>query len=174
MIQDTTLSECILWNKELNRFMVRRITRVWNFDEINQCKLGKQPISKTITWFEISELPEDRRPVKSLIIPIVLKKNATDYQTLTMLTAYFSQDLEVKVLTDEIYKYQFLTKCEGRAFINNLSSGECTPVVMTGEQVGIQKTFLGKEKRLTESEAQRLLEFSPCYEKFGEEYKILV
>ena len=92
-----------------------------------------------------------------------------------MLSAYFTQDLEVKVVSDSVYTWQYLIKCEGRAFINNLESGQCTPVTLNGEQQGIAKTFMGKEQRITESEARSLLESGcPIFEKVGNEFRMLV
>lgn len=166
--------EKIVWVKEKQRFMVRRRTRTYRFDETNEHRLGKNPLTVKEEFLELSELKENE-PLKKVIIGIIIKKQATDRESLETLTAFFTQDLEVSVNTDSIYTWQYLTKCEGKVFVHNLESGQTCPVALSGEQVGIMKRFLGKEKRLTEAETRDLLEQGyPIYEKNGEEYRLLV
>lgn len=164
--------EKIVWVKD--KFMVRRKTRTYNYDSIIQHRLGKNPIASKEEFLELSCLGVDE-PKKSVKVPIIIKKTATNTENLETMTAYFSQTLEVKVLSDSIYKYQYLTVCDNRVFVHNLQSEQSCPVALSGEQEGLEKTFLGTPKRLTDAEALALLESGcPCYERVGTEYRILV
>jgi hypothetical protein len=176
MIKDYTMSEIIKFNKEKQKFMLFRVTRTYNFDELRQEKIGKRPISKVTTWHELSALG-DLEPKKAVKVPIIIKKTATDTNSLETLTAFFSQNLEVKVLSDSKYIYQYLTVCENRIFIHNLDSGQTAPLALSGNnQEGTSKEFLGTPKRLTEAEALELIEKGTVlFEKVSEgEYRILV
>lgn len=168
------LMEKILWNKDQKKFMVFRKTLTFNWDKLQQHRIGRNPIAVKEEFLDLSVLGENE-PKRSVKVPIVIKKTALDPITLNSISGYFSQNLEVKVLTDSIYKYHFLTVCENRVFIHNLDSGQTTGLALSGEQQGIEKHFLGTEKRLSDSEAQELMESGiPVYEKFQGEYRILV
>jgi hypothetical protein len=171
---DKVLSK-IEFNKDKGRFMVHNRTKTYRYDTINDHRLGKNPLSTTEDWSELSSLGE-QEPKKLIKMRIVLKKSATDLESLEQLTAYFTQDLQVKVLSDDMYKYQYLTLCEGRVYIHNLSSGESCPLSMSGTQEGISKVFLGKPVRINPSEALVLLESGfPLYERVSEgEYRVLI
>lgn len=170
---DKTL-EKIVFNKEKQRFMLRKKTKIYNYDPILQHRLGRNPIATKEEYLPLSALGSDE-PKKSVKLPILLRKTATDTNSLEILTAYFSQILSVKILSDDIYKYQYLTVCENRVFVHDLDSGTSAPVAISGETKGIEKTFLGTPKRLTEAEALAMLESGiPIYEKVGTEYRILV
>ena len=79
------------------------------------------------------------------------------------------------MLSDDIYRDQYLVKSMGKVFINNLRSGQYTPVSLSGSQVGIEKTFLGETKRIEISEALKLIEAGyPVYEKFSNEFRIII
>ena len=172
---DKSLSR-IEFSKEKGRFMVNKRTKTYRFDEINDHRLGKNPIAFKQEWLELSSLGVNE-PKKAVKTPIIIKKTATDTNSLETLTAYFSQTLEVKVLSDSKYIYQYLTVCENRIFIHNLDSGQTAPLAVSGgNQEGTEKTFEGKPKRLTDAEALELMEKgTPLFEKVTEgEYRIVV
>jgi hypothetical protein len=166
--------EKIVWVKEKQKFMLRKETRTYNYDTINQHRLGKNPIAVKEELFDLSVLGE-KEPKKEVKVPIILRKQNVNTETLETMTAYFTQDLSVKVLSDSIYKFQYVTVCENRIFIHNLNSGQTVGLALSGEQQGIEKKLLGTEKRLTEAEATELMESGiPCFEKFQGEYRILI
>ncbi len=176
METQTSLSERIEWNKEQKRYMLRRKTSIWNYDPIEQRKLGNNPLSRKTTWHELNVLPQGRRPEKKVLIPIIIKKLATDRETLETLTAYFSQTLEVSILSDSKYANLYLVENMGKAYLNCISSGQCCPIALSGaNQTGTEKKFAGKEVRLTDEQALKMIdEGSPVYEKVGSEYRILI
>lgn len=68
-----------------------------------------------------------------------------------------------------------MTVSQNRVFIHNLDSGQTVPLCLSSEQQGIKKTFLGKEKKLSNTEASELIDSGlPIYEKIGEAYRLLV
>lgn len=164
----------IEWNKTKSKFMVFKRTKTFNYDPILQHRLGHNAIASKTEWLELSSLGEEE-PKKSVIIQIILKKTALNPENLEMLSIYQSQMLSVKVLSDSRYKYQFLTVCENRVFIHNLSSGQTVGLSLSGEQQGIEKQFLGTPKKLSNSEALEFIESGcPIYEKQGDSFRILV
>lgn len=168
--------EKIVFNKAKDRFMLRKLTRTYNYDPIQQHRLGRNPIAVKEEFLELNALGVNE-PKKAVKVPIIIKKTATDTNSLETLTAYFSQSLEVKVLSDSKYKNLYLTICEGRVFLHLLDVGDTAPLALSGNnQEGTSKEFLGTPKRLTNSEASVLLESGiPLYEKVSDgEYRILV
>ena len=61
METQTSLSERIEWNKEQKRYMLKCKTSIWNYDPIEQRKLGNNPLSRKTTWHELNVLPQGRR-----------------------------------------------------------------------------------------------------------------
>jgi hypothetical protein len=164
----------IVYVKEKQKFMVRKETRTYNYDSINQTRLGKSPIKVIKEFLPLSVLGE-KEPKKSVKIQILLKRSALNPETLTELFAYFTQTLEVKVLTDSMYKFQYVTVDNFRVWLHNLDSGQTVGLPLSGSQTGIEKNWLGTEKRITEAQALDLMEKgTPCFEKYQGEFRILV
>lgn len=153
--------------------MLSRETRVFNFDPINQRRLGVNPIKITHEELELSAIPIKDRPVKSVTMKVLFMKKAIDTFTLEQLVAYFITELKVEVLSDATYAHQYLTICDNRAWVHNLDSGQSTSVCLSAQQEGLTKKF-GVEKRLTNEEAEKMLdEGLPCFEKVGSEWRML-
>jgi len=169
-----SFSQKIKFNPEKNEYMIFRKTRIWNYDKLNQRKYGKNPIEVKEEWLPLSVLGVIE-PKKEVEIDIIILKNAVDTYTLEPLQAYFKQKLKIKVLGDAVYKYQYLVKSMNRAYINNIKSGQCTPIAMTGSQEGIAKEFLGLEQKITEAEAQKLIADNVAvYQKSGEGMRLVI
>jgi hypothetical protein len=164
----------IVWDKAKFKFKVRRETRTFNYDSLTQHRVGRNPIAVKEEFLPLSCLG-DKEPKKAVTVQIIIKKTALDPETFNQLNAYFTQNLEVSVLSDAMYIYQYVTICENRVFVHNLDSGQTCPLSLSSEQQGIKKAFLGKQKKLSDSEASELIDSGlPVYEKIGEEYRILV
>jgi hypothetical protein len=173
---DTTnkILEKIVYVKEKQKFMLRRETRTFYYDPIAQHRLSKNPIKVTEEFLPLSCLG-DREPKKEVTVQIMLKKSNVNTETLETMTAYFSQSLKVSVLSDSTYIYQYVTVDNFRVFIHNLDSGQTCPMALSSEQVGLKKEFLGVPKRITETQAQALMDSGiSVYEKFQGEYRILI
>ena len=125
------LIEKIVYSKEKKRFMLSRETRVFNWDSIQQRRLGVNPIKITHEELELTAIPLVRRPVKSVTMKVLFKKVAVDTFTLEQFVAFFVSDLKIDVLSDDIYRFQYLTICDSRAWLHNLDSGQTTSVCLS-------------------------------------------
>jgi hypothetical protein len=164
----------IVWDKAKFKFKVRKETRTFNYDSLTQHRVGRNPIAVKEEFLPLSCLG-DKEPKKLVNVQIVIKKSALDPETFNQLSAYFTQNLEVSVLSDSAYVYQYVTICENRVFIHNLDSGQTCPLSLSSEQIGIKKSFLGKQKKLSNLEASELIDSGlPVYEEINGEYRILV
>lgn len=164
----------IVWDKAKFKFKVRRETRTFNYDSLTQHRVGRNPIKVTEEFLPLSCLGE-KEPKKSVNVQILIKKSALDTETFNLLSAYFTQNLEVSVLSDSMYAFQFVTICDKRVFVHNLDSGQTVPLCLSSEMQGIKKEFQGKPKKLSDSEAQERLDSGiPVYEQINGEYRIIV
>jgi hypothetical protein len=179
MIQDNKVCESIRWNTEKSKFMVFRITKTYNIDEIRQTRLSKNPIAKTETWHELDVCKPKLQ--KKISVPVVLYRCALDPSTMKTIEGYFVQTLEIEVLSDSVYQYKYLSKCEGKIFIHDLDLDFTVPLVLSGGdvsvgvQAGINKKFVGSEKRISVVEKDQLKQ-QGCLicEQNGEEFKLLI
>jgi hypothetical protein len=170
----SNFSQKIKWNPEKKEFNIYRVTKTFNYDKLHQRKLGMNPIETKTEWLPLSTLGT-MEPKKAVELDILIVKNAVDSVSLEPIKGYFKAKLSLKVLSDAIYVYQYIVKSSGRAFINNLKSGQCCPIPLNGSQAGISKEFLGVEQRITVEEAKKLIADNIlCYEKSGEGYRLLI
>ena len=172
-------TEKIIFDTEKDRFVLRRITKQYRFDEVNDHRLGKNPLSTTEQFLELDALEGDQKLLKKITIPILLIKIITDRETLTNLEGYFKQELIVSVLSDDAYRFKFLSLSNGRIWVHDLDADYTSPLILSGGdhssglQSGIQKKFVGEPKRLTTSEAYALKKQGcPLFEKQGDQYNI--
>jgi len=168
-------SQRIKFNPEKNSFLVQRVTRIYNYDPIRMVKLSHRPVSVKEEWLPLSVLGS-MEPKKSVEIDILILKTAYDLdETFDKISAYFKQTLKINVLSDAKYKYLFLVKSANRAFINNIKSSQCTPLSISGSQDGIEKTLIGKEERISEDTAQKLISNNVAvYQKSGEGLRLII
>jgi hypothetical protein len=152
---------------------VHRIkTMTWRYDSILDHRLGKIPLSTKTEIQEVNVLPINERPVKHTTLKAILKRIATDYETLLPISAFFTMDVTFDILTDEKYAQLYLINDSNKIFCTNFD--ETAPCSLSGNQDGITKKF-GTPKKLNDSEAFALIQkHYPIVEEFQGEYKVII
>jgi len=131
-------------------FKTKVVTRIFGYDSI----LGK--------WDKISETSELKpldvhptKPTKVIETFIVLMREATDFQSLKLLKAFYKQNIKVSVkdLESNIY----LTMANGHVFMNDLVRGTCAPMQLNYTPQNIKFERLNEPERIGEQEKDALL-----------------
>lgn len=160
-----------MYNKETKRYMTHVKTMTFNYDKTMQTRLGASPIATKFEWLPLPECLK-----KEVSVPIILKKTATNYDTFETIQAYFLSSIKVKVINEDIYKYQYLSVDRNRVFLHNVASGQTCPIALSSSQQGTIKTFSKTEKKLSNDEALKLIdEGIGVYEKLSDnEVRVLI
>jgi hypothetical protein len=157
------------FNKKLDKYMIKNQIRTYICDPVSGHRLSKKPIKILETWEEIPNLK------KSVSLMVLLRKVALNTETFEPMTAYFEVKLEASILSDEMYKFLFLSVCDSRIFMHAVNGDMTAPLALTGDVEGIQKKF-STPTRISNEKALEMLEAgSPIFESSQNgEYKILI
>jgi len=149
----------IVFDAKTQSFKNRHVTLTYGYDAV----LGRwDKISEKTELLDVSTYPT--KPTKKLEFDVVLMRQATDYQTLKTLTAYFKQKFiaEVKDAESNVY----LVLCNGKIFMCDVIRGTTAPLEMNYTPENIKRTFIGEPIRITEKEKDALLRDGyPLYEQ---------
>lgn len=105
------------WIIEKGEFMIQKTSIVKQFDRILQ------------KWITIDEKVSILKPsecgyVKNLIVSLLIKRTATDMQTLKPFSKYFKIDLKVRIPDIEGTKWKFLKLVKGTYYRNRFDFGK--------------------------------------------------
>ena len=157
---------------EKSKPMHRITTKTYRYDAVNDHRLGKVPLSTKTEILEVSVLPENEKPVKHTTLKVLLKRIATNYETMLPISAFFLLDVEFTILTDEKYEQLYLINDSNKIFCTNFD--QTAPCSLSGNQDGITKKF-GTPKKLSDAEAYALIQKGyPIMEQANGEYRILI
>lgn len=169
IIEQDSFTQRIKFNEEKGKLMVFRKTRTYNYNKLYQRKVGRNPIRVKEEWLEIEEAMGKDAPKKQLELDIIIKRTATDTNTLKPLLAYFSQKLKISVFPN--YPYLYLTAFHGTVFITDFErfNGVTQPLGLSKGFTGIKIEKGKEEKRLTKEEVKQLIkEGTPIFEEFAD------
>jgi sensor histidine kinase YesM len=162
-IRKTNSNTRIVYDDVSKSFKVRKVTNHYVYNEIRR-KWDREKVEKEL--LPLSTLNPE--PKKTVVLDIIVAKPIVDPESMEMITGYFLRQYEYRV-TEE-YPSEFLVVKNGTVFRNNFAVKECSPlpVIEANKLHGIIVKQLGKDKKLTETEAMKLKnEGVKIYEKMG-------
>jgi hypothetical protein len=131
-------------------YMVKRTFTVKGYDNLLRIWNTVQ-VRTEILPLSILEYP----PVKSLELTIVLLREATDFQSLKLLKAYFKQTFKISVKDAE--SNIFIKLVDGKVFMSDLIRGTCCPMQRNHVYQNITTEKIGEATRISEQEAKELM-----------------
>jgi hypothetical protein len=152
-IRKTNSSQKIVYDKPSKSWKVAKKTRHYVYSEsFRKWNLEHEDIA----LLPLSTLNPE--PKKCVILPIIVTKPIVNPEDGTLGLGYFLREYEYKV-TEE-YPSEFLILKHGAVFRNNFALKECQPLpIIEGAKVqGIIFSQVGKDKRISESEAQTMVQ----------------
>jgi hypothetical protein len=157
MPETRTTSQKMLEYDAKEGWRYKKITKTQRFDSFD----GMFRVEKTETSFEPLE---SEGILKSVQFDVIFTKIALNPKTMENIYSYWLQKMEASVPRTKEYRHIFVSICNGLLFKHDLANGRTMHVAVNAPDSDVTVERIGKGKRLSLAEAQKLLSEKKVYQ----------